>query len=69
MRGGEATDAVVPGQGTHGAVIAALGPDGYDKVLTEGGRHDNPLTLALALDAATATVTGRDAPATTAPAR
>ncbi|MFF7843184.1 ATP-binding protein [Streptomyces ossamyceticus] len=44
-------------------VIAALGPDGYEKALAEGGRHDSPArAIALALD--TTADTGQDAPPT-----
>ncbi|WP_229695484.1 LuxR C-terminal-related transcriptional regulator [Streptomyces lacrimifluminis] len=56
------------------AVIAALGPDGYEKALAEGGRHDSPArAISLALDTATATAddtaddTGQEAPALIAP--
>ncbi|MEU5196599.1 LuxR C-terminal-related transcriptional regulator [Streptomyces scabiei] len=47
-------------------IIGALGPDGYEKALAEGGRHDSPTrAIALALD--TAAGTGQDASPTTAP--
>ncbi|MER5548592.1 LuxR C-terminal-related transcriptional regulator [Streptomyces sp. NPDC002589] len=54
--------------GEHGArceeaLIAALGPDGYEKALAKGGRRDSPApAIAFALE--TDTGTGQGAPAT-----
>ncbi|MFF4802224.1 ATP-binding protein [Streptomyces sp. NPDC001351] len=50
------------------AVLSALGPDGYEKALAEGARHDSPSrAIALALDTTTTPDTGPSAPATTTP--